>query len=113
MAEASMSDSLAVYLSFYGALIAVVRPAIIVAILGGLWIALRRTRLDAGVRVRTWLAVAVPLGLWLAVIWNFATGGAFEPRPGGLPLVPIAVVLPVFIGLFALTRSQSIAAAVD
>ena len=108
-----MSDGLATYLSFYGALIAVVRPAIIVAILGGLWVALRRTRLAAGTRARTWLAVAVPLGVWLAVIWILAVGGAFQPGPGGVSPLPIAVVIPLVVGLFALMRSQTIAAAID
>jgi hypothetical protein len=111
--EVSMSDNLATYLSVYGALVSVVRPVIIVAILWALWVALQRARLGAGVRVGTWLAVAVPLGVWLAVIWILAVDGVFLPRPGGVSPLPIAIIVPFVVGLFALTRSQTIAAAID
>ena len=108
-----MSEGLTTYLSFYSDLIAVVRPAIVAVVLWGLWIALRQTRLDAALRVGTWLAVAVSLCLWLFAVWRFAAVGGFEPKPGGLPLLPFAVVLPVLVGLIALTRSQAISAAIE
>ncbi len=108
-----MSEGLTTYFSFYGDLIAVVRPTIVAAVLWGLWIALRRTRLDAALRVETWLAVAVSLCLWLFAVWRFAAVGGFEPKPGGLPLLPLAVVFPVLVGLIALTRSQAISAAIE
>src|SRR6266481_4402785 len=96
--EIIMSQELASYLSFYGTAISIIRPAVIIAILTGLWVALRRTDLTPAARTGTWLAVALPLATWFAVIWNAAVAGAFEPRPGALPL---------------LTRSQRIAAAID
>jgi hypothetical protein len=105
----TMSD----YLAFYGALIAVVRPAIVVLVLTGLWVALRRTALPPPSRVTTWLAIAIPLVTWLALIWVGAAAGVFEAGRGRAPLVPLAVILPPVIGLTALTRSGSIAAAVD
>jgi hypothetical protein len=60
-----------------------------------------------------WLAVAVPLTLWLGGIWAAALSGVFQVRPGVIPRIPIAVVVPVVIGLIAVTRSRRIAAAVD
>jgi len=35
-----------------------------------------------GERIITWLTVAVPLVLWLGVVWNLAEAGAFQARPG-------------------------------
>ena len=108
-----MSQELASYLSFYGTAISIIRPAVIIAILTGLWVALRRTDLTPAARTGTWLAVALPLVTWFIFIWNAAVAGAFEPRPGALPLLPVAIVLPIIIALPLLTRSQRIAAAID
>src|SRR5262244_2400163 len=106
-----MRGDLNAYLSLYGTLISVVRPTIVAAILLGLWVALQRTGLEAGRRSRTWIAIAVPLVVWLAVVWVVAEEGAFEPRPGGLPLVPMAIVIPPIIWLFLLMRSRTVALA--
>jgi hypothetical protein len=108
-----MSDTLAIYLSYYTALITVVRPAIVAAILIGLWIALRRTRLTADAQLATWLAVAIPLVAWLAVIWSIAESGALQAQASAFPLLPFALVLPVATGLVLLTRSERVAAAID
>lgn len=108
-----MSQGLSAYLSFYGEFIAVVRPVVLGAILLGLWLALGRAGVDATRRVQTWRAVAIPLLAWFASIWVLAVNGAFNPMPGvGSPLIPLAVVLPVIIGLFLLMRSPTIAKAV-
>jgi len=108
-----MRQELVSYLSFYGAIVSIVRPAIIIAILTGLWVALRRTDLTPAARTGTWLAVALPLVAWFVFIWNVATAGAFEARPGGPPLLPAAILLPIIIALPLLTRSQRITAALD
>jgi hypothetical protein len=99
------------YLAFYEILIAVVRPAIVIAILTGLWLALQRATLPPRRRVTTWLAVAIPLVVWLALIWMLAAAGVFEF--GRIPLVPLAVILPPVIGLTLLLRSDRIATALD
>jgi hypothetical protein len=93
----------------------VTRLAIHVAILTGLWLGLSRTEFSASKRVIIWLGVAVPLTVWLAVIWNLAVNGAFQPLPGPArpPILPIAILAPVVIGLFVLLRSKSIAAFLD
>jgi hypothetical protein len=108
-----MSQELSAYVSFYGAAVSIIRPAIIAALLIGLWAALRRADLPPATRTRTWLAVALPLVAWFVFIWNVAAAGAFEARPGALPFLPVAIVLPIIIALPLLTRSQRIAAAID
>lgn len=104
---------MSVYLAFYAVVIAIVRPAIVVALLVGLWVALTRTALPQRTRATTGLAVAIPLALWLAVIWATAASGVFEVGRSRLPLLPLAVILPPVIGLAFLMRSDRIAAATD
>ena len=93
--------------------VAIVRPATVAVILLGLWAALRRTKMDADAQTTTWFAVAIPLAVWLIAIWIVAASGALQARSGALPLLPMALVLPIAVGLFALMRSASIAAAID
>jgi hypothetical protein len=93
---------------------AVTRVAIHTAILAGLWLGLLRTDFSASKRAAIWLAVAVPFTLWLALVWNLAINGFFQPDGAvRLPKLPIAIFAPVAIGLFALLRSKSIAAILD
>src|SRR5260221_10586913 len=108
-----MNQELSAYLSFYGAAVSIIRPIIIIAILTGLWVVLRRTDLTLALRTGFWLAVALPLVAWFVFIWNVAAAGALEARPGALPFLPVAIVLPIIIALTLLTRSQRIAAAID
>src|SRR5260221_2841195 len=108
-----MNQELSAYLSFYGAAVSIIRPIIIIAILTGLWVVLRRTDLTPAVRTGFWLAVALPLVAWFVSIWNVADAGALEARPGALPFLPAAIVLPIIIALPLLTRSRRIAAAID
>jgi hypothetical protein len=101
------------YLAYYEILIAVVRPAIVIAILTGLWLALQRTTLPSRSRLTTWLAVAIPLVAWLALIWTSAAAGVFEFGRIRIALVPLAVIVPQVIGLTLLIRSDRIATALD
>jgi hypothetical protein len=91
------------------------RLGIHLAVLTGLWLGLSRTEFSASKRIIIWLGVAVPFTLWLAVVWNLAVNGVFQPVPGvaSLPKLPIAIFVPVIIGLFVLLRSKSIAALLD
>lgn len=93
----------------------VTRLAIHFAILAGLALGLSRTEFSASKRLVIWLGVAVPFTLWLAVVWNLAANGAFQPIPGvaRLPRLPIAIFAPVIVGLVVLLRSKSIAALLD
>jgi hypothetical protein len=108
-----MREELATYLSVYGAAAAVIRPAIVLAILAGLWIALRRTNLPPNQRATIWAAISLPLVSWLVVIWNIAAADLFRPRAGSLPWLPFAIVMPLLVGLPVLMRSQRVAAALD
>jgi len=69
-----MSQELSAYVAFYGTAVSIIRPAIIAALLIGLWAALRRTDLPPATRTRTWLAVALPLVAW------FASSGTSPPQ---------------------------------
>jgi hypothetical protein len=101
------------YLAFYTLLISIVRPAIVAAILTGLWVALKRAAQPPRSRVTTWLAVAAALVAWLALIWTAGAAGLFEVGRSRVPLLPLAVVLPVVIGLPLLMSSGRIATALD
>lgn len=108
-----MDANVAGVLDVYEWVIAIARPVIPVVLLLGLWRALGRAGLARRSAIAVWLAVAIPLTLWLAGIWAAAVSGAFHVPPGGIPRIPIAVFVPLIIGLVAVTRSRRIAAAAD
>ena len=108
-----MDANVAGDLGGYGWVVAVARPAIVVVLLLGLWRALGRAGMERRSAIAVWLAVAIPLTLWLVAIWAAAVSGVFQVRPGVIPRIPIAVVVPLVIGLITVTRSRRIAAAVD
>lgn len=90
----------------------VIRLVIHATMLTGLWLGLAQTDFDNKTRVRVWLAIALPFSAWLAIVWWLAVDGAFRPRPGA-PALPIAIFLPVLIGLPLLLRSKRIGALLD
>jgi len=94
---------------------AATRLGIHLAILTGLWLGLARTDFSASKRIIVWFSVAIPFTLWLAVVWNLALNGVFQPVPGvaRLPRLPVAILAPVIIGLIVLLRSKAIAAFLD
>jgi hypothetical protein len=90
----------------------VVRLAIHTTILVGLWLGLARTDLAYRSRLKVWLAVAVPFTVWLAAVWWLAIAEAFMPRPR-VPALPVAIFLPVLIGLPLLLRSRRVGELLD
>lgn len=83
-------------------------------ILVGLWVGLSRTDFDRRARFATWLAIAVPFTAWLVLIWWLAVDGVFRTRPGaGVPALPVAIFLPVLIGIPLLLRSRRVGALLD
>jgi len=88
------------------------RLLIVGLLMAGLALGLRRTDLDPGVRRRTWLAVSLPLLLWMVVVWRIALAGLFVPGRG-VPGIPLAVLLPLLVGLPLLLRSATLAAVLD
>ena len=90
----------------------VIRLVIHGVILTGLWLGVAQAGFDPATRVRVWLAIALPFTAWLALVWWLAVGGAFVPRPG-VPALPLAIFLPVLIGLPLLLRSRRVGAILD
>jgi hypothetical protein len=89
------------------------RLAIHIAIVLGLWRALERAELSPRRRLGVWLAIVVPYTLWLAVIWSAAINGVFRPGNSTLPMVPLAIFLPVIVGVPILLRSKRIGEVLD
>jgi|SRR5579864_7307565 len=83
------------------------RLGILALILVGLWQGLGRGRL------RFWLAIALPLVAWQAVIWWLAQRGTFAPNNPRAILLPLTFVLPLVVGLPLLLRSKSIGQLLD
>jgi len=72
----------------------------------GLWLGLERTDLTPGQRRTTWLAVMVPFTLWVAIAWSAAINKVFRTGASDLPLLPLAIFLPVIIGAPLLLLSK-------
>ncbi len=79
----------------------------------GLWLGLERTDLTPGQRRTTWLAIVVPFTLWAAVAWTGAINGVFRIGALPLPLLPLAIFLPVIIGTPLLLLSKRVGQLLD
>jgi hypothetical protein len=88
------------------------RLGISIALALGLWLGLERTDLSAGRRVGMFLALAVPYVLWLAAVWSEAINGVFGPGHFP-PRLPLAIFLPVIIGVPLLLASQRVGELLD
>jgi hypothetical protein len=86
------------------------------AILAGLWKALSKTEIKKGVRVTIWVSSAVILTAWFILIAELAANGKFAGTPGdakAFPFLPLAILIPVILGLVFLTRSQMVGKLLD
>jgi len=79
----------------------------------GLWLGLESTDLTAEQRRTTWLAIMIPDTLWFAVAWSAAINGAFITGASRLPLLPLAIFLPVMIGAPLLLLSKRVGQVLD
>jgi hypothetical protein len=79
----------------------------------GLWLALESTDLTPGQRRTTWLAVMVPFTLWFAIAWSGAINGVFSTGASRLPLLPLAIFLPVITGAPLLLLSKRVGQVLD
>jgi hypothetical protein len=81
----------------------------------GLWLGLEGTSLTAMQRRTTWLAVMVPFTLWAAAAWSAAISGVFRTGalPPSVPLLPLAIFLPVIIGAPLLLLSKRVGQVLD
>lgn len=82
-------------------------------ILYGLWRALGRAGVSRTPRALAWAAVAIVLAGWIATVWTLAANGVFQRELGKVPTLPIAIVLPVLLGVFVLTRSRAVGSLLD
>jgi hypothetical protein len=89
------------------------RVSVHVMIALGLWLGLERTDLTPAQRRNAWLAVMIPFTLWLAVVWGAAINGVFRGGVVPVPLTPLAIFLPVIIGVPILLRSRRIGQVLD
>jgi len=83
------------------------------AIALGLWLGLESTELTPGQRRMTWLAVMVPYTLWFAIAWSMAINGAFFTNASAIPMLPLAIFLPVIIGAPLLLWSERVGQVLD
>jgi hypothetical protein len=79
----------------------------------GLWLGLESTDLTPGERRTTWLAVMIPDTLWFAVVWSAAINGAFRTDASALPMLPLAIFVPVMIGAPLLLLSKRVGRVLD
>ena len=79
----------------------------------GLWLGLEATDLTPGQRRTIWLAVMIPDTLWFAVAWSAAINGVFITGASPLPLLPLAIFLPVIIGAPLLLLSKRVGQVLD
>src|SRR5438270_8573063 len=79
----------------------------------GLWLGLERTDLTPGQRRATWLAIMVPFTLWAAVSWTAAITGGFRTDASRLPLLPLAILLPVIVCAPLLLLSKRVGQLLD
>src|SRR5262249_29174762 len=78
----------------------------------GLWLGLERSDLTPGQRRTPWTAVMIPYPLWFAVAWSAAIAGVFRPGTR-LPALPLAIFLPVIIGVPLLLSSKRVGQVLD
>jgi hypothetical protein len=92
----------------------VIRLAIHVFVALGLWLGLERAELTASQRRATWLAMMIPLTLWVAVAWGAAIDGFFNANgPGGVPPLSLLRFLPTIIAAPILLGSRRIGQVLD
>src|SRR5437870_451058 len=79
----------------------------------GLWLGLEHTSLTPDQRRATWLAIFIPDTLWFAVAWSAAINGAFRTDASPLPVLPLAIFVPVIIGAPLLLLSKRVGQVLD
>jgi hypothetical protein len=84
-----------------------------VVIAVGLWLGLESADLTPGQRRATWLAVMIPITLWMAVAWSAAINGVFRTDASSLPVLPLAIFLPVIIAAPLLLMSKRLGQVLD
>jgi hypothetical protein len=79
----------------------------------GLWLGLESTDLTPSQRLTTWLTIMIPYTLWFALAWSAAINGVFITGATRLPWLPLAIFLPVIIGVPLLLLSTRVGQVLD
>lgn len=80
----------------------------------GAWLGIARTDLSSSERRATWLALMIPYTLWFALAWSASINGVFHADlPSRVPLLPLAIFLPVVVGAPLLLRSSRVGGVLD
>jgi hypothetical protein len=81
----------------------------------GLWLGLERTDLTPDQRRTTWLAIMIPYTLWAAIAWSAVVANVFRPGavPFRVPLLPLAIFVPVIVGAPLLLLSKRVGRLLD
>ena len=79
----------------------------------GLWLGLERSALTPDHRRTLWLALMIPDTLWFAAAWSAAINGVFMTGAASLPLLPMAILLPVIVGAPSLLSSRHVGQVLD
>jgi hypothetical protein len=101
VAAVAVGLNLVPFLQHTGITQAVLRSIIIALVLFGLWRGLTATNVPAALRRNRWVTVAIVL-----VVWTLAVAGVFEQGLRVDFLLPLAIFLPLTIGLPLLLRSS-------
>ncbi len=96
-----------------GLSVVVARIGVHLVEISGTWAALSLAPLTRAQKIRTWLALAVPLTLWHAAAWAIVANGLLLPGATAIPLLPLMIVVPTAIVIVLLLRSRRIAAVLD
>ena len=89
------------------------RVIIHVLVLIGLWIALTRAGYEFNTRLALWAVIVVPYTAWYLLIRSVAIDGIFVPGQSRIPVLPIAILLPILLGAPLLSRSKTIGTVLD
>jgi hypothetical protein len=90
-----------------------VRLGVVAALVYGAWLALTRARFSDRARLIIWSVVAVVLFVWQSIVWWLAIAGDFEGQIGPLPVLPMAIALPLLFGLPVLLSSKTVGRLLD
>lgn len=70
-----------------------------VAIVAGLWLAIRRSTLPTSQHTSTWAGMTALFLGWFAVAWAFGQANVFAVPATGMPLIQFALLPPIIVGL--------------
>ena len=112
-AAVAVGLNLVSFLQQTGVTQAVLRFIILALVLFGLWRGLAATNMQAATRRSRWLTVAIVLVVWAASTLTLALAGVFDQSARYSFLLPLAVLLPVMVGLPLLLRSSWLGQVLD